>query len=128
MFSSSGVGANESHQAGYCRVHQIVSIDSVLITRFEEKNSIDAIVEGRKLYRPCLIREMLKQKFSIDDKTVEEYINNPSTIPDLRYVSLVLCSFLLLTDRFRAVTGPACWKWLITTRFARHWDWNTNIF
>ena len=108
MFSSAGVGANESHQAAYCRVHQIVSTGSVLITRFEERNSIDAIVEGRKLYRPCLIREMLKQKFSIDDKTVEEYINNPSTIPDLRYVSLVPCLFLLLTDRLRAVTGPVC--------------------
>lgn len=108
MFSSSGVGADESHQARYFRVHQIVSIGNVLIIRFEERNSIDAIVESRKLYRPCLIREMLKQKFTSDDKTVEEYINNPSTIPDSRYVSLVLCPFRLLTDRFRAVTGPVC--------------------
>lgn len=90
MFSSSGVGANESYQAGHCRVYQTVSIGGAFITRFEQRNSIDAIVESRKLYRPCLIREMLKQKFTIDDKTVEEYINNPSTIPDLRYVSLVL--------------------------------------
>lgn len=74
-------------------------------SRFEERNSIDAIVEDRKLYRPCLIREMLKQKFSSDDKTVEEFINNPSTIPDSRYVSLVLFGSQQFTDRFRVVIG-----------------------
>lgn len=80
-----------------------------MMTRYEGGYAIDAIVKENGLYLPCLIREMLKQKFGVDDSAVEVIINNPTLISDLRYVSLVCC-LVVCELRWKVATGQVSWK------------------